>query len=256
MCLINFQFQQHPKYPLIVVANRDEEYKRPTKEAHFWEDEPNLLAGRDLVQKGTWLGITKTGRFAALTNFRDPTLPMRLFSRGDIVRQYLLGNTEPVAFVKKLSETRDDYGGYNVLVGDCHQLLHYNNILDETNIIQPGTHSLSNHSLNTPWPKVLKGKQRLEDYLSNAREEVEKEVLFNILADQERAKDEELPNTGVGLEMERNLSSLFIKIPNYGTRASTILLWDRENEVTFVERTFKNGEFQFDRRFQFRINEK
>lgn len=255
MCLINLQFQQHPKYKLIVAANRDEEYNRPTKEAHFWEDEPTILAGRDLLGQGTWLGITKNGRFAALTNYRDPKLPAAPFSRGDIVKEFLSENAEPEAFIKKLSKTRDQYGGYNVVVGDANRLLHYNNILDETNLIHPGTHSLSNHSLNTPWPKVVKAKERLNDYLTANQDEVDIEVLFNILADQERATDEELPDTGVGLEMERNLSPLFIKIPNYGTRASTVLLIDRKNRVTFIERTFKNGAFQFDSRFQFQLDE-
>lgn len=256
MCLINFSFHQHPIYKLIIVANRDEFYARPTKEAHFWEDEPSILAGRDLQQMGTWLGISKNGRFAAITNYRDPSLPeIGRYSRGEIVRNFLTSNENPYTFISNLAKNREDFAGFNVLLGNSNQLLHYNNILDEKTEIAPGTHSLSNHTLNTPWPKVIKGKTRLQEVQERNSEEINIDELFQILLDPQQAPDEKLPNTGVGIEMERALSSLYIHIPpNYGTRSSTVLLIDQNDQVTFVERTFNGGNFKSEQRFEFKAN--
>lgn len=255
MCIVNFHFQNHSKYKLIVVANRDEFYERPTKPAHYWEDEPYILAGRDLQQMGTWLGISKEGRFAAITNYRDPSLPETgRYSRGEIIRNFLTKDIEPESFVKKLKKDRENYGGYNVILGDVNALYHYNNILDESKDFNAGTHSLSNHSLDTPWPKVLKAKTKLNEYVQTNQENVNIDTLFNLVADRSMAKDEELPHTGVGLQMERVLSPIFVKIPNYGTRSSTVVLVDKQNHVTFVERTFQEGEFQFDKKYEFKIN--
>ena len=257
MCLINFHFHNHPHYKLILVANRDEEYSRPTANAEFWDDYSFILAGRDLKQMGTWLGITKNGRFAALTNFRDPGLPKSgRFSRGDIVRQFLAEDVEPHIFIEKLAKNRTLYDGYNVLVGNSNQLLHYNNILDEINEITAGTHSLSNHTLDTPWPKVIKGKKILGDYVKNHSTNIQIHSLFNIVADRTIAEDEALPNTGVGLEMERWLSPLFIKMPKYGTRSSTVVLIDKKDNVTFAERVFLEGELQQENQFTFKIEDK
>lgn len=248
MCLVNFQFQTHPTYPLIVVANRDEFYERPTEPAHFWEDHPTILAGRDLLQMGTWLGVSKAGRFAALTNFRDPQLKPGHLSRGDIVRDFLIGQQEPLDFIEELKKSRDSYGGYNIVFGDSRQLFHYNNILDEMNEVSPGTHSLSNHTLNTPWPKVEKGKQRLTECL--LLEEVQVEPLFELLKDENVAQDSELPDTGVGIELERSLSPLFIQMPNYGTRSSTVLLMDENQKITFAERTYHKGKMHSEKFFE------
>ncbi|WP_277587035.1 NRDE family protein [Psychrobacillus antarcticus] len=253
MCLVNFHLQSHPVYPLVVVANRDEFYERPTAVASFWEDYPSILAGRDLLQMGTWLGVTREGRFAALTNYRDPMEKTGRFSRGDIVRDYLANDDAPLDFIQKLRNNRSDYGGYNVVVGDAGQLFHYNNILDEMNEISPGTHSLSNHTLNTPWPKVAKGKKLLGDIVLSNPGELQLDSLFDIISDRTIAEDENLPQTGVGLEMERLLSPLFIKSPTYGTRSSTVLLIDKDHHVTFVERTFQDGKLHKENRFDFTI---
>lgn len=249
MCLINFHFQAHHTYPLIVVANRDEEYARPTKEAHFWEDAP-ILAGQDLQEMGTWFGVTKQGKFAAITNFRDPSLPKAPKSRGEIAKNFLTSDIHPELFIENLRKTRSEYGGYNVLIGDQNELYHYNNIFDEMNIIPPGTHSLSNCSLNTPWPKVVKGKELLSE---TVKDFFLVEDLFAINQNDEKAPDDELPDTGVGIELERELSSMFIKMPHYGTRAMTVLLMNRNGEVIFVERTFHQGEFICDNSFRFTI---
>ncbi|KQL35259.1 NRDE family protein [Psychrobacillus sp. FJAT-21963] len=255
MCLVNFHFQEHPFYKLVVVANRDEFYERPTAAAGFWKDYPYILGGRDLVHMGTWLGVTRDGRFAALTNYRDPKEAKGCFSRGDIVRDFLANGDAPVDYIETLSNNKGSYGGYNVVVGDGNQLFHYNNILDEMNEITPGTHSLSNHTLNTPWPKVAMGKKRLGDYIQSCPGEVAVDSLFDIISDQTMAEDADLPQTGVGLEMERLLSPLFIKSPNYGTRSSTVLLIDKEDKVFFVEQTYKDGDFHAENQFSFKVGE-
>lgn len=253
MCLINFQLKDHPHYKLIIAANRDEFYKRPTKAAHFWEDEPEILAGRDLMQMGTWLGITKQGRFAALTNFRDPeqTLSEQL-SRGSIVKQYLEEDISSEDFVQSLKKNKDNYAGFNAIFGNPDQLFHYNNTLNEAAEIPPGTHGLSNDTLNTPWPKVIKGKKNLQEYIMGQRE-IDPDKLFEIVSDAEEANDEDLPQTGVGLELERKLSPMFIKTSEYGTRSSTVLLVDNNNDVTFIERTYSNGELADENKFTFQI---
>lgn len=253
MCLINFHFKDHPNYKLIVAANRDEAYQRPTAPAHFWEDNPHILAGRDLLQMGTWFGITRQGRFAALTNYRDPSQqPGGKISRGEIVKQYLETDTNPIQYLESIHQHHDNYQGFNVIVGDQDQLYYYNN--NEKNIIEieKGTHGVSNHMLNTPWPKVQKGKQQLRHYVKS-EQHLDENILFDILFDSELALDHELPNTGVGLELERQLSPLFIRTPNYGTRSSTVLLIDQENNVTFIERTYQNGQYKSEARFSFQI---
>ncbi|MED3660862.1 NRDE family protein [Ureibacillus sp. FSL K6-8385] len=255
MCLIHLHFKNHPMYQLIIAANRDEVYDRPTEPAHFWEDEPGILAGRDLLEMGTWMGVSKNGRFAAITNFRDPSLPKKPRSRGEIVRNFLKSSVHPKEFIDELAKEKDSYGGFNVIVGDPEQLFHYNNILDEKNEIKPGTHSISNHTLNTPWPKVVKGKARFADYIQRNLGKLDIEKLFEIMMDREIAPDEQLPDTGVGLEMERKLSPAFIQLPHYGTRCSTVLLIDHEQNVTFVERTFNSGNLKFEKRFHFKIEE-
>ncbi|MEC5423824.1 NRDE family protein [Virgibacillus sp. C22-A2] len=253
MCLINFHLNNHPNYKLIVAANRDEFYDRPTAPAQFWEDEPEILAGRDLLQKGTWLGITKRGRFAALTNFRDPDqMVTGKASRGEIVKNYLAGNTDPLNFLQSLKNSKDNYTGFNVIVGNTEQLFHYNNIENEITEIPSGTHGLSNHSLNTPWPKVTKGKKRLSEYITD-QEVIQTNVLFEIISDAEEAQDWNLPETGVSLDLERKLSPLFIKTPNYGTRSSTVLIVGHDDTVTFVERTYEAGELKKENEFSFHL---
>lgn len=254
MCLINFHLQEHPNYKLIVAANRDEFYDRPTSPAHFWEDKPNILAGRDLEQMGTWLGINKQGQFAALTNFRDPTLEnIEKISRGEIVTNYLTENVSPKKFLANLHENGEKYNGFNVLVGDSEKLYYYNNIEQKIKRVSQGTHALSNHMLNTAWPKVEKGKADLRNYVMS-HENIEVEELFNILSNSDVSEDDLLPSTGIDLSLERQLSPLFIKTPNYGTRNSTVLLVDLHNNITFVERTYKNGEFLKDKTFTLQLN--
>lgn len=251
MCLINFHIQDHPIYRLIVAANRDEFYERPTAPAQFWEDKPYLLAGRDLSQRGTWLGITKSGRFAALTNYRDPAEQRKnVRSRGEIVTDFLDSGVTAAQFLKALQQKRLEYAGFNVIAGTADELFYYSNVENEVKKISAGTHGLCNHVLDTPWPKVVKGKLELQKLVEQQRN-IQPDELFDVLQDAEPFPDGQLPDTGVGKKLERVLSSLFIQSEGYGTRSSTVLLIDHENNITFVERTYRDGEFVEDRTFSF-----
>jgi uncharacterized protein with NRDE domain len=236
MCLILFAYNCHPRYYLVVAANRDEYYDRPAKPAAFWPESPHLLAGRDLQQGGTWMGITATGRFAAVTNYREKDARPRELSRGQLVRKYLCGSESPMSYVNNLKDGGDGYNGFNILLGDTQCLYYYSNREKVLRRVEEGIHGLSNNLLNVPWPKVSKGTKALADCLQTG-EEI-KERLFAILGDKERPADHELPQTGVSLEWERVLSPAFIVSPGYGTRCSTVLLIDRRGHVRFWERSF------------------
>jgi uncharacterized protein with NRDE domain len=253
MCLILFAWNAHDNYPLILAANRDEFYERPSAPAAFWADAPDLLAGRDLKAGGTWFGITRSGRLAAITNYRDPaSLKTEAPSRGHLVSDYLRGQENPEAYLLRLAPRAGLYNGFSLLVGDCSELCFYSN-RGEAICPGPGIHRMSNHLLDTPWPKVNRGKLALEQLLAGDHGP-SPEALLDLLASRSRPSDDRLPDTGVGLEWERVLSPLFIKSPTYGTRCSTVLLIDRRGMVTFVERVFDGGsEPRVTSRFDFRI---
>ncbi|MBK7555806.1 MAG: NRDE family protein [Flavobacteriales bacterium] len=229
MCLILFAFRVHPLYPLIVAANRDEFLERPTAAASYWSDEQEILAGRDLLAGGTWLGITRSGRFAAITNHRDlrrgrPSQPL---SRGSLVLSALKGEPD--------LKSADRYDGFNLLFGSALGLRYSNNIDGSLSDVTPGIHGLSNHLLNTPWPKVLKAKSGFRAAI--AAEQPEPEALFNVLLDRSIAPDEQLPDTGIGIERERALSPAFISTTGYGTRCSTVVMFGADGRIRFEERT-------------------
>ncbi len=255
MCLILFAWKMHDNYPLILAANRDEFYERPSAPAAFWADAPDLLAGRDLKAGGTWLGITRSGRLAAITNYRDPaSLKTEAPSRGHLVSDYLRSRESPEEYLQRLAPRAGRYNGFSLLVGDRSELLFYSN-RGEAIRPAPGIHGMSNHLLDTPWPKVNRGKQALEQLLAGDHNP-SPEALLDLLASRSRPPDDRLPDTGVGLEWERVLSPLFIESPAYGTRCSTVLLIDRRGMVTFVERVFNGGsEPRVTSRFDFRIAE-
>lgn len=238
---------------MIIAANRDESYDRPTAPAHFWEDEPTILAGRDLLQMGTWLGITKQGRFAALTNYRGAKATKAgKISRGKIVSNFLASNATPPDYLEHLHQNKRKYEGFNVLLGNHERLYYYSNMEMKQRKLSSGTHGLSNHLLNTPWPKVSKGKQMLNHYVMGQKE-INTDILLEILANNKQAQDQHLPHTGVGLELEKKLSPLFIKTPNYGTRSSSVLFVDNNNQLTFAERTYINGVFKNEKHFTFEL---
>jgi len=240
MCTLLLADRVHPKYPLILAANRDEFYHRPTAPAAFWEDAPQLFAGRDLVHGGTWLGVTDGGRIAALTNYRQPhfVLPHPL-SRGRLVSDFLVGQAVADEYLQRVRAMGAAYLGFNLLARDRAGFHYYSNRDGDTQKLAPGIYGMSNHLLDTPWPKVVRGKEALSRAI--AGDEVEVEDLFALLADRSKASDEELPDTGVGVERERMLSSIFIESEYYGTRSSTVLLVDRDGQALFVERNFDGG---------------
>jgi uncharacterized protein with NRDE domain len=237
MCLIIIAYQVHPVYKLIVAANRDEFLQRPTAPIHYWEDSPGILAGRDLEKMGTWMGITTTGRFAALTNYRDPmevTKGMR--SRGELVADALKHKGNVKDYMQSLVGKKDLYPGYNLLAGDGSELYYYSNKGQRLQNVGPGIYGISNHLLNTEWPKVQKGKERMSKIINGEQDELI-EKLLNMLQDTDHAPDELLPNTGVSSEWERKLSPLFIQSENYGTRSSTVTLMT-DQEIQYVERVY------------------
>lgn len=236
MCLILLAWRSHPDYPLVVAANRDEFFSRPTAPAAFWPESPQVLAGRDLEAGGTWLGVTRTGRFAALTNFRDPARNrVGAPSRGELVSRFLTGSLTPSAYLDMLESCSDRYNGFNLLFGDPAGLWYFSNCGGGERQLGPGVYGLSNHLLDTPWPKVARGKSALNTALRALPEE---KPLFDLLHDDSVAPDEVLPRTGVSLEWERLLSAAFISSPGYGTRSATVLLADAAGNVRFVEKGF------------------
>ena len=237
MCLILFAYRVHPSYNLILAANRDEFYERPSSPADFWEDVPQVLAGRDLKEGGTWMGINRKGRFAAITNYRDPaSWQNNAPSRGELISSYLRGNQNHDDYLDKISRDAQLYNGYNLIIGDRHELFAYSN-RGEKQKLNPGIYGLSNHLLNTSWPKVSRGKKLLKATLDKKGAELEG-ALFALLADCKLPPDNKLPDTGIGQEWERVLSSIFIASPIYGTRSSTILLIGKNGRIKFVEKVY------------------
>lgn len=257
MCLIFLSLHQHPNYKLIVAANRDEFYARKTAAAEWWPGHPNLVGGRDLEAVkpdgtcGTWMAMNKNGRIAMVTNFRDiknirPDAP----SRGHLVTDYLLGDESPEKYLRRLEPSAKNYNGFNLIVGDADGLYYLSNYKEGVGRISTGFHGLSNALLDTPWPKVKEGKEKMSRLF--AVKKIEAINLFNGLYDDRVAPDDQLPDTGVGLERERMLSAMFIKSPNYGTRCSTVVTIDQNNKVEFTERVYDLSTFAFtERRFLF-----
>ncbi|MEO6393773.1 MAG: NRDE family protein [Pyrinomonadaceae bacterium] len=239
MCSIFLAYEEHPDYRLIVAANRDEFFDRRTAAAGYWEDAPGVLAGRDLRSGGTWLGLGGNHRFAAVTNYRDPAAPAGRMSRGRLVSDFIAGTDSPERYLDAISESTAEYSGFNLLVSDSRSLWYFSNRNGAAQELSPGIYGLSNHLLDTPWPKVVKGKSALASALSDP-EEVRIEQLFALLANDAQAPDDELPDTGIGREKERALSPIFIQTPDYGTRSATVVLDSIDGTTVFCERTFGN----------------
>lgn len=241
MCVILFALGCHPRFRLIVAANRDEAYARPALPAAFWVDQPHVFGGRDLEHGGTWLGVATTGRFAAITNYRQGrSLDGAAQSRGDLTREYLTGTHEPLEYMRRAEEDRAQYRGYSFIAGSADALYFYSNRGNAVQTISPGVHGLSNRLLDEPWPKVQKGVATMTGLLHSSESEIS-ESLFELLRDRTPAPDDLLPSTGIELERERALSAAFIAGDTYGTRASTVVLVDRDGRVLFAEHTFGPG---------------
>lgn len=255
MCLILFAFRAHAECPLVVAANRDEAYARPSAPAAFWRDHPRLYGGRDLELGGTWMGLTLDGRFAAVTNFRDgvpkATAPR---SRGELTGGYLTSAQDAKSYLQTVAARKTQYAGFGVLAGDLNALWFLSNHGNGVQPIAPGVHGLSNHLLDTPWPKVTSGKHELSTLLSCAASSLP-EKLFAMLADRSVAPDTALPNTGVGIQREKALGPKFIAVDDrYGTRASTVIIVRHDGGVTYAERSFgERGRFICEVTREFRL---
>jgi len=239
MCVIYLAFESHADHPLILLANRDEYYDRPSLAAAFWEDLPEIYGGRDLVGGGTWLGVTRRGRFAAVTNYRDPSAPLGSRTRGELVADFLKSDVSAATYLEQIQTRSSEYSGYNLLagqIGENSELYYYSNREDEIKKLTPGIYGLSNHLLDTPWPKVAKGKSALTASIKTG--DISSSSLFAILADETLAGDDELPSTGIPYEAEKAISATFIKTEGYGTRCSTVLKSGRDCAWSFEEKVF------------------
>ncbi len=236
MCLIAIAYRAHAEFPLVVAANRDEFYARPTEQAAFWRDRPAVLAGRDLEGSGTWLGVTRGGRFAAVTNFRDPAdVRANALSRGTLVSRFLEGDTSAAEFLSGVEADAGAYRGFNLLAGDGEALYYYSNRAGAPQRLEPGIYGLSNHLLDTPWPKVEIARARLREAIAPRPAT---EPLFAMMADTATAPESALPQTGMAPERERMLSAARIVSSSYGTRCSTVLLQSTDGGTRFAERTY------------------
>ncbi|HEY0025731.1 MAG TPA: NRDE family protein [Longimicrobium sp.] len=255
MCLIVLALDAHPRHRLVVAANRDEFYARPTTPARWWSDAPGVLAGRDLQEGGTWMGVTRAGRFAAITNYRE-TAPPRpgAPSRGALVAGFLRGTMEARAYAEEVAARGAAYNGFNLLVGDEDGVFYVSNRAEGVHRLQPGVYGLSNALLDTPWPKVLRARAAMRSAVSSPEADGWESGLWEMLGDRVIAADGHLPDTGVGADLERLLSAPFIASDVYGTRASTVLTIGREGEVTFVERS-ATPDGAGEARHRFRIGE-
>lgn len=238
MCLVLLVWRVHPLYPCLIAANRDEFHARPTVHAEWWQDRPQILAGRDLEAGGTWLGLTRTGRFAALTNFRDPERlrtgapGVATPSRGGLVTSMLESGASVADGLAYLRGVGANYKGFNLIFSDGERLGIHESARGSGRELGPGIYGLSNHMLDTPWPKVLNAKSRLEAALLQMTDTA---PLLALLRDDRPAPDEQLPRTGMPLEWERLLSSAFVRAPDYGTRCSTIIRIDTHGRAYFDE---------------------
>lgn len=254
MCLILFAFRVSPEYPLVVAGNRDEAYQRPAAAAAFWPDHPQVYGGRDLEMGGAWMGLTVTGRFAAVTNYRDGA-PKGVAprSRGDLVGTYLTGTQAAQPYLQAVASRQSEYAGFSTLAGDLESLWYLSNYGGGVQAVAPGVHGLSNHLLDTPWPKVDNGKRELAALVHGGR--LCAGDLFDMLADRSVAPPSALPDTGVGVRREKQLGPKFIAVDDrYGTRASTVIIVRRDGEVTYAERSFGGrGKFRGEVTRRFRL---
>ena len=253
MCLIVFAWRSHPDYPLVLAANRDEYFGRPTLPLDYWEDLPDVLGGRDLEKGGSWCATHTDGRWAAVTNFRDGTAPGPAApSRGSLVRNYLASTIDARDYVRQITAELADYPGCNLLIGDGRDLYFVSNRTRgtqraQTQLVAAGVHGLSNDTLDTPWPKVERSKHRMERILGLQPDQIF-DALFDMLGDRGLADEDTLPSTGIPVEWERKLSAPFIISENYGTRASTVMLVGNDGEISVRERSFGNDGVELTRR--------
>jgi uncharacterized protein with NRDE domain len=236
MCLILFAYDTHPSYKLVLTANRDEFYARPTQQAHFWPEQPHILAGKDLQAGGTWIGVSKAGKLAALTNYRDPAnINPDAPSRGALTIDFLNSALSAKDYLHQIDKNGLEYNGFNLLLLDETGLWCYNNLQRAITQVPSGVHGLSNATLNTSWPKTDSAKQQLAQLTAN--ETIEKTALVAMMENKSTAPDEMLPKTGVPYQWEKLLSARFIESESYGSRITTVITITHANEISFLEKS-------------------
>ncbi|WP_205342050.1 NRDE family protein [Denitrificimonas caeni] len=233
MCLVVFAWRPEHRQPLLLLANRDEIHARPSAALAAWADQPGIYAGRDLEAGGTWLGIAEQGRFATLTNIRNRSLPLGEHSRGALASDYLASQLSPQAYLQTVAANIHQYSGFNLLVGDLQSIWYLSSTQPRPIRLSPGVYGLCNGSLDTPWPKLVRARSAFAHNL-----EASDQTLFELMQDEQRAEDDQLPDTGVGLPMERMLSSLFIRGETYGTRAISLLRGYEDGRMSLDERSY------------------
>lgn len=241
MCILFFAIEQHPKYPVIICANRDEFHQRPTQAMHWWpkhNNQESILAGKDLQAGGTWLGLNKQGRFSALTNFRQPhLLDPNKKSRGELVLNALAKENNQT--IKELEHSATEYNGFNLVFGQLTNLFCFDSVSQKYQSLTAGVHSLCNGALDDIWPKMALGQEQLAETIrSTKKETLSIEHLFDLMKNGQQAQTEYLPQTGISLEWEHLLSSIFIISPEYGTRTTNIITLDDQGTITVYDRSY------------------
>lgn len=249
MCLVVFAWQAHPDYHLILAGNRDESHRRPTQDAHWWPDDTSMLAGRDLQAGGTWLAVSKSGRFATVTNFREGQRSQAGFkSRGALVTDFVSGSQSLRGFESSISNGQ--YAGFSLLASDGESMSYLSNRDDLESDLSPGVYGLSNASLDTPWPKVLRARSGLETLLD--RDAANETELMRLLSDRTPAAVDQITNEDLPFEIARAVTAPFIVAPEYGTRSTTTVLWGTDNVIEYCERRFDpSGKATGESRFRF-----
>jgi uncharacterized protein with NRDE domain len=243
VCLIAIAWRQSARYPLVIAANRDEYHARPTQPAQEWPDAPGIFGGRDLRAGGSWMAFSAGGRLAAVTNVREAARKSEGRSRGELVRDYLLNGAGAVAAAEALVDTRAAaYGPFNLLLSDGEALVHVTNRpVPAWRRLQPGVHGVSNGGLHPEWPKVRRLKREMQTFLGELEQRAwppDSSSLFGVLGDSTAAAASELPDTGVGVELERQLSPVFVTGDEYGTRASSVAMVAADGASLLIERNF------------------
>ena len=234
MCLIAFAWRAHPEFPFIVAANRDEFHDRPTEEAGWWPDKPDLLAGRDLQAGGSWLAVSKSCRFAAVTNYREQYFArVEHKSRGELVTRFMSSNQGPAQFSRDTDG--DDYGGFNLLTADRSSITYLSNRGEMQTDLGPGIYGLSNASLDTPWSKLLRSKKRLTELID--ADDVSETTLMAILEDRETAI-EDVDSEHLAIDLAQAVTAPFIVSETYGTRSSTVMLCHASGSTEFIEQRY------------------
>lgn len=238
MCLIVFSWQPDSQSPFILTANRDEFYRRPTQTASFWKDSPDVFGGRDLEAGGSWMAINKNGRFAAVTNYREVPAPERTRSRGELVYNFVTGSPSAPDYLASIQRIADQWSGFNLLVMDTTGLYYFSNRIKDmpTSPLPAGTYGLSNHLLNTPWPKLLRARSRFADAITQSPPDSNQ--LIELMRDRYQPPSEQLPDTGVSKDVEKLLSSCFIASEDYGTRNTSVLMMDNRDQLQWIEQGY------------------